>query len=382
MIATANRSPLFQQETLRGSSELDQCIFGLDESERENTCYDLPLSEQQDLRRGFIRESVEHHLAACFQYRSFASRVAEQANGELELDAVPFLPTTAFKRETPLSTDKAEIAKWCTSSGTRGKPSLVGRDRLTLERLLGSVRAGLRLIEHWYEHELYIINLGPDSVEAGNIWFTYVMSLVELSYPTIHTVVNGKLDLAHCIRLVRHALEKWPQVGIVGPPFRVLELVRFMDAQNQQIRAGKQLTVVTAGGWKRASGESVPRTEFESHVGETLGLDSRTQYRDAFNQAELNTVLFECAAHRKHVPPWVHARARDPRTLNAVPYGEAGLLSFLDASANSFPSFIVGDDVGVVDEGKCPCGREGLFIRIERRVEGRQARGCALVMDT
>jgi long-chain-fatty-acid---luciferin-component ligase len=381
VIATVNRFPLLQEETLHGSSQLDQCIFGLDESERESTCYDLPLSEQQYLRRKFLHESVEHHLAACFQYRSFASRVSAQANDELALDSVPLLPTTAFKREAPLSIDKAEIAKWCTSSGTRGKPSLVGRDRLTLERLLGSVRAGLRLIEHWYEHELCIINLGPDSVEAGNIWFAYVMSLVELSYPTIHTVVNGKFDLTHCIRLVRQALEKSHQVGIVGPPFRVLELVHFMDAQNQQLRAGKQLTVVTAGGWKRASGKPVPRAEFENHIGETLGLDSRSQYRDAFNQAELNTVLFECAAHRKHVPPWVHARARDPRTLNAIPHGETGLLSFLDASANSFPSFIVGDDVGVVEEGKCPCGREGLFIRIQRRIEGRHARGCALVMD-
>jgi len=56
-------------------------------------------------------------------------------------------------------------------------------------------------------------------------------------------------------------------------------------------------------------------------------------------------------------------------------------MSYLDASATSYPSFIVTDDVGEVHEGACPCGRSGTTLQIQRRLVSVAQRGCALTLD-
>jgi long-chain-fatty-acid---luciferin-component ligase len=369
------------EEPVYGSTALDSCIFGMDEDERQATCYELPSARQKELRQQFISDSLEHHLSVCPAYRAFAARVGAELEAPFDIDKVALVPTASFKQGGVLSVRPNQVDKWCRSSGTLGKPSVVGRDRITLERMLGTIRAGLGLIDCWYEHELSVINLGPDRLESGDLWFAYLMSLVELSFTTIHEVVDGRIDYARCVADLKRALDESPQVGIVGPPFYLIEMIGFIRERKIRIDGGERLSVLTAGGWKRAKGLIVPRLQLEERMSDAFKISSASQYRDAFNQVELNTVLFECSAHRKHLPPWVYARARDARTLSPLHNGEQGLLSFLDASATSYPAFIIGDDVGEVQEGACACGREGLAVRIDRRVEGRDARGCALTMD-
>ncbi|HCL7156464.1 TPA: long-chain fatty acid--CoA ligase, partial [Escherichia coli] len=109
---------------------------------------------------------------------------------------------------------------------------------------------------------------------------------------------------------------------------------------------------------------------------DTFNLSDISQIRDIFNQVELNTCFFEDEMQRKHVPPWVYARALDPETLKPVPDGTPGLMSYMDASATSYPAFIVTDDVGIISReyGKYP----GVLVEILRRVNTRTQKGCAL----
>jgi len=169
---------------------------------------------------------------------------------------------------------------------------------------------------------------------------------------------------------------------VVGPPFRVLELIELAERSKAQIAGGAGMTVLTAGGWKRFSGQRIERDVFDVRACAAFGLDDVSQVRDAFNQVELNTVFIECAAHRKHVPPWVYAAARDPDRLAVLPAGQIGVMSYLDASATSYPSFIVTDDVGEVTEGPCPCGRIGTTLQVHRRLVTVAQRGCALTLDS
>ena len=101
--------------------------------------------------------------------------------------------------------------------------------------------------------------------------------------------------------------------------------------------------------------------------------------RDTFNMVELNTVILECRYHRKHVPPWVHATTRDPRTLSPLPSGVEGVLSYLDPTPVSYPGFVFSDDLGVVFEAvECGCGRLGDVLAISRRIDRVKERVDAL----
>jgi long-chain-fatty-acid---luciferin-component ligase len=380
MLAFDTRPQQVERVVVRSTTELDCHVF----RDFEDQCiYDLDLQSQKDAREKLVREAFVRQLQACPAYRGFVQRRLGTVDPDtLPLSELPVFPTTAFKGNASLlSVAPAEVERWSKSSGTQGPQSVVPRDRITLERLLGSVQAGTRLIDTWYEGTIELFNLGPAREAAGDIWFTYVMSLVELVHETHHEVQNGKLDAFATADRIEQALGRSPRVGLIGPPVLVLELLERWAAQGRSVDAAERLTIITAGGWKRHGGVALARPELEQRCADGFKLQHRHQVRDAFNQVELNSVFMECSAHHKHVPPWVFACTRNPATLAAQPAGTPGLMSFLDASANSYPAFIVSDDVGTVEEGDCACGRSGTWISIQRRVEGRGQRGCAIAMD-
>lgn len=363
-----------EHEVLDATSTLDQLIFG-------EEAFSLPLDEQRQLCEIYVREAFVHHLERCDSYAAFASHSSTEGLG-IHLDNIPVMPTAAFKSHLLRSVAAQDIAKTCVSSGTRGVQSQVPRDRPSLERLLGSVQAGVGMIDSWFEDEVEVLHLGPDRKESGDIWFPYVMSLIELLHPTHHCVQGGVFVVPEVAeRLARLVARGDKHVAIVGPPFRVMEVVRHLEAQRCTLQAGTGLTVVTGGGWKRFAGQELTPQTFRDQVCAAFGLADAAQVRDTFNQVELNSVFMECSAHRKHVPPWVYARTRDADTLATQPLGELGLLSYLDSSATSYPAFLVTDDVGRVFEGRCACGREGTTMEVVRRLTRVAARGCALALD-
>lgn len=348
------------------AAAIDEIIF------REQPYAALDSVEAEQLAEEFF----EHHLAGC---PGFAAAVERQGNVRANCpETYPLIPTSVFKHSQLVSISPAAIDKWCLSSGTRGVESRIGRDQLTLDRLLGSFRAALGLIGEWFEDELDIVHLGPSHEAAGDIWFPYVMSLAELIFPATPCFVDGKLDHRLARETVEDTLAQGRHVGLIGAPYAILE---FCEGLAQPMPVNQAITVVSAGGWKRMDGQRLVQADFDAKVCAALGLDDPQRVRDAFNQVELNTVIAECRLRRKHIPPWVYACTRDPADLSARLPGEPGLVSFVDMSAFSYPAIIVGDDVGIVHSLPCPCGEPGNTLEILGRVQRPGERGCALVLE-
>jgi long-chain-fatty-acid---luciferin-component ligase len=359
-------------QQLEPVAELDRLIFGPDP-------FSLSPEEETCMRLMLVRDAVARYAECDQRYAGLLRAAGVEPLHVENLDDIPQLPTSIFKRKD-INLRLPGDAVASRSSGTQGSVSVVWRDNTTIQRLLGSVRAGIRLIDSWYEDEVHLVNLGPQRSEAGDLWFAYVMSLLEIVYPTTHCVSKGNFDLRESLRRVDQALDSAPRVGIVGPPALVLELARTAAARRSRVE-GDRLTIVTAGGWKRATGDEIDRDTFEERVGEAFAVPDRRQLRDVFNQVELNTVLFECEAHRKHLPPWLHVTVREPRHLTPVGENTYGIMSYLDASATSFPCFVIANDVGMLENGQCDCGRVGRIIQILRRIRNDESWGCALKMD-
>src|SRR5439155_26314175 len=126
---------------------------------------------------------------------------------------------------------------------------------------------------------------------------------------------------------------------VAGPPILLLALPDKVRTHGPT-EAHPCSLAVAIGGWKRAGGAHIPRAEFDARVREGLGLGP-SAVRDAFNMVELNTVMIECPQGRKHVPPWLWTRARDPHTLAVIDSGKVGILAYLDATPVSYPGFIL-----------------------------------------
>ena len=103
---------------------------------------------------------------------------------------IPLILSSVFKSFEVQSVPDKDIVKVCCSSGTRGSVSRVPRDNLSLERFLGSIRISSdQLLE--MHPEAHVFNLGPDTDEADNVWFSYVMSLLGLLRPSENYVRDG-----------------------------------------------------------------------------------------------------------------------------------------------------------------------------------------------
>ncbi|MCG5447288.1 hypothetical protein NIE79_006031 [Micromonospora sp. NIE79] len=365
-------------QNLAPVSLIDSVVFG-DHDWLENS-----VEWQADLRLELVREAFAHHLASCPQYASFADRkgvTAEHIQTVDDLVRIPQLPTSVFKRQRVLSVPPDEIVMNFTSSGTSGTKSVIHRDGVTLHRLCGMMRSDSPLFGNYLdgmdETNSTIINLGPSRSDSGNVWFSYVMSLLEQMAPMQSYVVGSDLLLKEAVDDVRRSLVEMDKVFVVGPPFLVSDFCQEVIGAGAPLEGGDSLFVFTGGGWKNRESERMDRHEFNKVVGEALSLADPLQIRDVFNQVELNTLLVECEHHRKHVPPWVHAFTRDPVTFEPLPDGEAGVLCFSDATAKSYPCFLVGDDVARVLSGVCDCGRPGVTMELVRRLRGSSHAGCA-----
>ncbi len=336
------------------------------------------------LRAELIREAYEGHVETNAAYRRYAAALGvDPAAGMPNLDAVPLLPSSVFKRPdlTLASVPDDEIIKRCTSSGTSGSRSVVPRDETTLGRFLGSITAALPALfrmERAGRHRGIV--LGPTTAEAGDLWFSYAIACLTLVMQTEYFEAGGVFAPGQASDAIAAHVEAglWP--AVIGPPARVLAVCREVANRRTFPPFPAGGFVITAGGWKGDHARAIRPDAFRAEVRAALQVPDASQIRDSYNMVELNSTIHECAAHHKHVPPWVEVQARDPATNRVLEPGREGILAFLDPSATSYPCFILSEDFGVVFDGTCPCGRAGARLRVTRRLNRVEARGCALKM--
>jgi long-chain-fatty-acid---luciferin-component ligase len=367
----------FTERTATLNTPLDQLLTDHDD------IFGWTHGQRQEFLVPALRAAVTAHMQSCEPYarlcrsRGFA---ADQLQEPGDLARIPLVPSSAFKHQALVSGPPENIVKNCQSSGTQGTVSVVPRDNLTMQRFLGSAVHIADLLIGLPDRGM-VFNLGPNSEEAGDLWFAYVMSILELQYPARH-YVSGDVFAVSLLLDDLASLEEGVVPILVGPPALFATVAAEAEQAGVTLRLAEAgAFAITAGGWKRHGGEALEPAALAARVSAALGLSGPDRVRDAFNMVELNTVLFECEQHRKHLPAWLHVTARDPGTLDVLPAGEVGVLAWLDPTAASYPAFLMSDDFGLIDDSACPCGRPGESVSVVRRVRTVESRGCALKVD-
>jgi long-chain-fatty-acid---luciferin-component ligase len=298
---------------LKTLSFIDDLIYQNDE------CYHLPVDHINEIQTSLIIDAFRYHYNNCSAYTTYCKALGIGPNDIVkseDLCKIPLIPSILFKEYDIMSCSPDEIVKVCTSSGTRGSISKVYRDEVTLDRFMGSVQCCLDQIMNL--DDAYCINLGPTTEEAGDLWFSYAMSLVDMIYPTEYFVINDIFYAEKAYKRILEEKNKYENIIIIGAPIMFLEFVNYLKQNNLKIESCENFYFLTAGGWKRFSGQQIPRPEFISLMQEYFINSSEKYFRDILNMVELNTVLPECEAKVKHLPPWVKVLILDPINLKPV----------------------------------------------------------------
>ena len=146
----------------------------------------------------------------------------------------------------------------------------------------------------------------------------------------------------------------------------------------QHALAGKRVTFVHSGGWKKLEAEKVRPDAFNLKLKEHL--DPASQVMDFYGLVEQVGIIFPlCPCGYRIAPAWADVLVRDPVSGACLPEG-VGQLQLMNAISWGAPYHnVLTEALGRLIPGGCSCGRSGTVFELIGRIPKSEVRGCANV---
>ncbi len=348
--------------------------------------YQLSTQEQNELKTKLIIENFQYHFSNNSFYREacLSKGVSiESIKSYDDLVKIPLIPVKRFKdvdSHVFLTKGLEEIEYEMRSTGTSGIPSVSRRDSKTVDDAMLSLYAMYR--EFFKISSGAILYLMPSTEDIPEMGMIKVLGMIEGMADGSWYAMKGK---RFYVDEALEVLKRWEGKHtrhIIGPPFLVHRFIESLKKKNINLKLDKNSIIINLGGWKRYTGKQIPRREFNDLCNEYLGVPA-THVRDTFGLVECNSLAVECKHNKKHVSPWVHYSVRDLNDLSKeVKDGERGVLAILDPISQSYPTFILTEDLVYLDKtSTCECGRNGHKMNYISRVRGAEIGCCAINLE-
>ncbi|MFH1101842.1 MAG: hypothetical protein V1726_07390 [Methanobacteriota archaeon] len=336
--------------------------------------------------------------------REFAVWLANIATGELPHIVIPHQSPSYDEVINAFNAAGMAVAY---SSGTGGRHTFIPRDLRTFNLSEYAIaKAVITMIHPLWDHDMsgYLLMPNPmkTNVFAGKVCGVYfdvikdvrvaidreiTTELIQMTMSGQRGVKAGVVKLAakrathSMIRDIIRWLEEHEKaegkIALVGAPYILSMVMHQLETEGRSFDFGDHGGVATGGGWKFYEDNRVPVAEFRKQVKKTLGIPDRFCL-DIYGMVEGNGWMVHCPeGHYLHAPYTYYKPLVVDDDLKPLGYGEWGRFAFLDATAYSYPGFIVsGDRVRLLE--RCPvCDRPGPVLDPEiRRGEGEEIRGC------
>ncbi|HYA60587.1 MAG TPA: hypothetical protein VED16_00715 [Candidatus Acidoferrum sp.] len=291
------------------------------------------------------------------------------------------------------------------SSGTSGRHTVIPRDQKTFKAAqyaFAKLRANM--IDPSADHALQLF---PKPART-NLFTGKICSFTDDVYPDVYYALDIEIStelVQQSMRMSRGLKGKGPSnaqsgmlqkivdnstqwiehygkteesIILIGPPFILLLVMDTLQREGKSYDFGERGEIGTGGGWKIYENKRIPHADFRKRVQDVLGIPE-TRCLDSYAMIEGNGWMVQCPeGHYLHVPYTYYKPLILDDNLVPIGYGEWGRFAFLDASAQSYPGFIISSDRACLFEC-CPvCDRPGPVLEPEvQRAKGEEVRGCA-----
>jgi hypothetical protein len=340
--------------------------------------FDTPPDEARTRLLARLNALTRYHRASCPGYARILEAFGWGDEPAEDLEALPWLPVSLFKRRELASVPADRIVAWLTSSGTDGVPSRVPLDRETARLQARALAALMRPLLGRGRAPLVVVDTaatlrrdGPMSARAAAILGFGMMG----REPLFLLDEAGRPDWnALAAYRARHAGER---LFIFGFTAMLWDSLVESARHDGVVLDLSPALVLHGGGWKRLTDRAVDAATFRAGLAERLNL---TEVRNYYGLVEqVGTIFLECPAGRLHAPALADALVRDPVTLAPLPAGRPGLLQLFSALPTSYPghSLLTGDTGTVLGADGCPCGWRGRHFVVHGRLPRAEIRGCS-----
>ena len=342
--------------------------------------YGLSHDEKEKLLFSGLKDLTEHHREKCSDYADIL-RVQNYDPDSLKTTSdIPFIPVRLFKEYELLSTDRSEIVKTMTSSGTSGQAvSKIFLDRnntkdqtKTLASIITSFIGKQRLPLLLLDTELVKKDRSMFSARgAGIIGFT------TFGRNTAYAL-NSDMELD--VEKVLEFREKFADETVLmfGYTYMIWQfVVRKMEEMGLQIPF-KEVILFHIGGWKKLKDQAVDTMEYNRRINNIFG--GNVKVHNYYGMAEqLGSVFVECEYGHMHCSNFSDVHIRRPNDFSEAGIGERGLIELLSLLPTSYPghALLTEDEGEIIGEDDCPCGRKGKYFKIHGRIKGAEIRGCS-----
>nr|VFJ91496.1 MAG: long-chain-fatty-acid---luciferin-component ligase [Candidatus Kentron sp. LFY] len=346
----------------------------------------LDREKQDNIRNNLIFDSFTYHYLNNGFYRDLCNdrKVSPENVREEGVENIPVIPVNMFKNPEyshlllTMAEEKMEMELF--STGTSGVTSIAKRDRESAYSL-GLMLTGL------YTEFLGIIRgfglfLCPSIAEAPGMGMVKGLNFLSgLLDDRSYLVRRYEFSAEEAINTLKD-WEKRLTRHIVGPPFMINRLLRYIKDNNIKIELDEKSYIIMMGGWKKYTGEEISREAFNQSCMGSLGVESH-RIRDIYAMVESNLFAIECEKNIKHIPPWIRIVMRDPDDPQRIVrnIGESGRISILDPTNLSYPCFIETEDVGHIPVDACSCQRISQTMAFETRISGAEVGCCAINLE-
>lgn len=335
-----------------------------------------------------VKNNLEFHIKNCPEYK----RILEQAQFNPEsvvtiedLHKIPVLPTLFYKSHQLFSMTKKRLPITVSSSGTKGKKSMIGYN---IGSLYLALRMAIKICSYYKLLSLrptnYIV-LGYQYSRHNQKAVSKTAFVTTLMTPAVHReyalkyTKDGYIINFEGIKkaLLRYAKQPFP-VRFIGFPYYTYLLVLTLKEQGIKLQLPPHSKIFIAGGWKQTGGEVISKKELYVLIEETLGVKEEN-CKDFFGAAEHSILHCDCKNHHFHVPVYCRVIIRDVDTFQPVPNGTPGILNLITPLTDSVPLVsIVTDDLAVLhDASKCGCGITSPYFEILGRAGVTDIKTCA-----
>lgn len=315
-----------------------------------------------------MRDITAWHIERSPWYAQFAKRhaiVPEQLRSLDDIIAMPAVHANFFKAHEIRSIPLSQVFAHLTSSGTTGQKSQMFFDEFTLTNARTMVERCLHARGFPSSTPAHYLVNGYEPYEGFKVGTSntsqYLMSHapVDQQFWTLRHIGGGRHEFDPFGTI--QSLENWAQgdtpVRIIGfPAFLYFTLERMQQMGRPSLRLPPESWVVFGGGWKGHADKAIGREELLARIGHQLGI-APSHIIETFGSVEHSVPYIGCARQRLHQPTWSRVVVRDVRSLEPVPDGTPGFLSFISPYITSAPahSIIMGDLAVRHPAGSCDC---------------------------
>lgn len=340
--------------------------------------YSLRHAEKEKVLLDGLTSLTEHHREKCPEYASII-RFQEKKSWESTSD-IPFIPVRLFKEYELCSTERSEVVKTMTSSGTSGQA--VSKIFLDRENARNQTKALASIITSYIgKQRLPLLLLDTEMVKKDRSMFSARGAGI-IGFSTFGRNVTYALnpDMTLNLEQVKAFCQKHADETVLmfGYTYMIWQfVVRELEEAGIEIPFQKAI-LFHIGGWKKLKDQAVDTHEYNKRVNGVFG--NHVKVHNYYGMAEqLGSVFVECEYGHMHCSNYSDVHIRRPYDFSEASDGEKGLIELVSLLPTSYPghALLTEDEGEILGEDDCPCGRCGKYFKIHGRIKGAELRGCS-----